>query len=188
LRNALLSTPNLRLICGFSERRDVPSESTFSRAFAEFATAGLGTEIHDALVKENLGTELISHISRDSSAIIGREKLAKKVKAPKVAKKRGRPPKGEVRPPAEPKRLELQRHQSAEEALVQLPKICDRGVKRNAKGYTETWNGYKLHLDVSDCGFPISAVLTSASVHDSQVAIPMMKLSAAKVRSCYDLL
>jgi hypothetical protein len=188
LRNALLSTPNLRLICGFSERRDVPSESTFSRAFAEFSAAGLGTEVHDALVKENLSTELIGHISRDSSAIIGREKPAKKVRAPKVAKKRGRPAKGEVRPPAEPKRLELQRHQSAEEALAQLPKICDRGVKRNAKGYTETWNGYKLHLDVNDCGFPISAVLTSASVHDSQVAIPMMKLSAAKVISCYDLM
>jgi hypothetical protein len=30
--------------------------------------------------------------------------------------------------------------------------------------------------------------LTSASLHDSQVAIPLMKLSAAKVTSCYDLM
>lgn len=29
LRNALLSTPNLRVICGFVRRRDVVSESTF---------------------------------------------------------------------------------------------------------------------------------------------------------------
>lgn len=184
----MLSTPNLHLICGFSERQDVPSDSTFSRAFAEYAAAGLGTEVHDVLVKENLGSELIGHVSRESSAIIGRGKPAKKVKVAKVAKKHGRPAKGEVRPSPELKRLELQRHQTAEEALEQLPKVCDRGVKRNAKGYTETWNGYRLHLDVNDCGFTISAVLTSASVHDSQVAILMMKLSAAKVTSCYDLM
>ena len=45
-----------------------------------------------------------------------------------------------------------------------------------------------MHLDVNDCGFPLSAVLTSASVHDSQVAIPLMKLTASKVTSCYDLM
>lgn len=188
LRNALLSSPNLRIICGFSKRQEVPSESTFSRAFAEYAKANLGTVVHDALIKEHLGTELIGHISRDSTALAGREKPAKKVKPPKVAKKRGRPAKDEVRPPAEPKRLDLQRSQTAEEALAQLPRVCDRGVKKNAQGYTETWNGYKLHLDVNDCGLPISAVLTSASLHDSQVAIPLMKLSAAKVTSCYDLM
>lgn len=89
LRHALLSTPNLRTICGFIKRRDVPSESTFSRAFAEYAKAGLGTLVHDVLVTEHLGTELIGHVSRDSTAIVGREKPTKKVKAPKVAKKKG---------------------------------------------------------------------------------------------------
>ncbi len=187
LRNALLSTPNLRIICGFSTRQEVPSESTFSRAFAEYAKAGLGTVVHDALVKGHLGTELIGHISRDSTALVGREKPAKKVKPPKTRKKRGRPVQGEVRPSAEPKRLDIQRCQTAEEALAQLPKVCDRGVKKNAKGDTETWNGYKLHLDINDCGLPISAALTSASVHDSQVAIPLMKLTASKVTSCYDV-
>jgi hypothetical protein len=188
LRHELLSTPNLRVICGFSKRRDVPSESTFSRAFTEYAKVGMGTLVHDALVTEHLGSELIGHISRDSTAIVGREKPAKKIKAPKVAKKKGRPAKGEIRPPAEPKRLDLQRTQTAQEAIAQLPKVCDRGVKKNAKGYTETWNGFKLHLDVNDCGLPISAVLTSASVHDSQVAIPLMKLTGSKVISCYDLM
>jgi len=188
LRNALLSTPNLRMLCGFSRRQEVPSESTFSRAFAEYAKAGLGTRVHDALVKEHLGSELIGHISRDSTAIVGRERPAKKVKPPKVAKKRGRPAKGETRPPAEPKRLAAQRNQTAQAALAELPKACDRGTKTNAKGYKESWNGYKLHLDVNDCGLPISAVLTSASLHDSQVAIPLMKLTADKVTSCYDLM
>ena len=63
LRHELLSTPNLRTICGFSKRQDVPSESTFSRAFAEDAIAGLGTLVHDALVKEYLNSELIGHVN-----------------------------------------------------------------------------------------------------------------------------
>lgn len=188
LRNALLNTPNLRVICGFARRRDVVSESTFSRAFAEYAKAGLGRMAHDSLVQENLCPELIGHVSRDATAIVGREKPAKKTKAAKVPKKKGRPAKAEIREPAEPKRLDVQRGQTAEEAIAGLPKVCDRGVKKNAKGYTETWNGFKLHLDVNDFGVPISALLTSASVHDSQVAIPLMKLTSSKVTYCYDLM
>jgi hypothetical protein len=34
------------------------------------------------------------------------------------------------------------------------------------------WKGYKLHLDISDTGFPLTAVVTGANVHDSQPAIP----------------
>ena len=188
LRNGLLSSPNLRLICGFARRRDVPSEPTFSRAFAEYANAGLANAVHDALVKEHLTSELIGHVSRDSTAIIGREKPIKKETPVKEPKKKGRPAKGEQRPPVEPKRTEVQRTQSAEEAIQLLPKVCDRGVKKNAKGYTETWNGFKLHLDFNDCGLPLSAVLTSASVHDSQVAIPLMKLTSSKVTYFYDLM
>lgn len=188
LRNELRSTPNLRTICGFAKRKDVPSESTFCRAFGEFAKAGLGTKVHDALVKEHLSTELIGHVSRDSTAIVGREKPVKKIKTVKVAKKKGRPAKGDIRQPAEPKRLDVQRNQSALEAIALLSSVCDRGVKKNAKGYTETWNGFKLHIDVNDCCLPLSAVLTSASVHDSQVAIPLMKLTSDKVMYCYELM
>jgi hypothetical protein len=176
------------MICGFTRRQDVPSESTFSRAFTECAEADLGALVHDALVEEHMSAELIGHVSRDSTAIIGREKPAKKTKKPKVAKKRGRPAKGEKRPPVEPKRIEAQRSQSASEAIALLPKVCDRGTKKNAKGHTESWNGFKLHLDVNDFGTPLSAVLTSASLHDSQVAIPLMKLTSGKVTYCYDLM
>jgi len=101
----------------------------------------VGTTVHDVLVKEHLSAELIGHISRNSTAIVGREKPTKKVKVPKVAKKKGRSAKGEIRAPAEPKRLDVQRTQTAHEAIAQLPKVCDRGVKKNATGYTETWNG-----------------------------------------------
>jgi hypothetical protein len=139
------------------------------------------------LVKEHLSTELIGHVSRDSTAIIGREKPAKKEKVTKFLRKKGRPAKDEVREPAEPKRLDVQRGQTAQEAIVGLPRVCDRGTKKNAKGYKESWNGFKLHLDVNDFGVPLSALLTSASVHDSQAAIPLMKLTSSKVTYCYDL-
>jgi len=59
----------LRRICGFSMWKQLPSESTFSRAFAEFAGAGLAERTHAALVKETLGEQLIGHISRDGTAI-----------------------------------------------------------------------------------------------------------------------
>lgn len=43
-------------------------------------------------------------------------------------------------------------------------------------------------MDVNDCGLPVSVVLTSASVHDSQVAIPMIKMTSSKVSYLYDLM
>ena len=50
------------------------------------------------------------------------------------------------------------------------------------------WNGFKLHLDVADGGIPISAILTSASIHDSQVAIPLEEMTSQKVTSLYSLM
>ena len=43
-------------------------------------------------------------------------------------------------------------------------------------------------MDVADGQIPISAVLTSASVHDSQVALPLATLTARHVTSLYDLM
>jgi hypothetical protein len=64
---------------------------------------------------------LIGHISRDSTALAGREKPAKKIKSPKASKKQGHPTKDEVRPL---KRLDLQRLQTAQEALA--VQACER--------------------------------------------------------------
>ena len=188
LLHALRTTATLRTLCGFATRNDVPSEATFSRAFAECAAHGLATVVHDALVHEHLRTALIGHVSRDATAIEGREKPVKKVKQAKTPRKKGRPAKGAQREPTDPKRLDVQRCQSAQDAIALLPTACDRGVKKNAKGYTETWNGFTLHVDVNDMGLPLSAIVTSASVHESQVAIPLMQLTSGKVTSCYDLM
>ncbi|MDR0377766.1 MAG: transposase, partial [Spirochaetaceae bacterium] len=50
------------------------------------------------------------------------------------------------------------------------------------------WKGYKLHLDVGDTGFPLTAIVTGANVHDSQPAIPMEQLTETKAPFCYSLM
>ena len=72
--------------------------------------------------------------------------------------------------------------------LADLPRACDVGTKRNAKGHTTSWIGYKLHVDTADGGVPISCIMTSASTHDSQVAIPLGTVTAGRVESLYDLM
>ena len=69
-----------------------------------------------------------------------------------------------------------------------LPTGCDVGTKRNAKGHQVSWIGYKLHLDAADGGIPLSCMLTSASLHDSQVAIPLATMTAQRVTNLYDLM
>jgi hypothetical protein len=181
----------LKRICGFSLWRKLPSEATFSRAFAEFAQAGLAEHTHAALVKETLGEQLIGHISRDGTAIEAREKPTKRIEESKpaavTAKKRGRPCKGEVRE-VKTGKLELQRGKPLAELLKELPRECDRGSKCNAQGYKNSWNGYKLHIDTADCGIPVSALLSSASMHDSLAAMPLALMTAERVTNCYDLM
>ncbi len=51
-----------------------------------------------------------------------------------------------------------------------------------------TWRGYKLHIDCIDGDIPVSALLTSASLHDSQAAIPLAQMTSDRVVSLYDLM
>lgn len=46
LHRALQSAGNLRRICGFAALGAIPSESTFSRAFTEFAAGNFGSRVH----------------------------------------------------------------------------------------------------------------------------------------------
>ena len=180
----------LRRLCGWECRRQVPSESTFSRAFAEFAESSLPNRVHEALIKRTYKDCVIGHISRDATAIEAREKPVRTAPtAPETPKrKRGRPKKGEVVPEKEPRRLERQVGQTLAEMLADLPICCNVGTKRNAKGHTTSWIGYKLHIDTADGDIPISCLLTSASLHDSQVALPLAAITAARVTNFYDLM
>lgn len=186
----LQADPTLRRICGWQRAGEMPSESTFSRAFAELAQGAIATRMHDALIKGTLGQKLVGHISIDATAIAAREKPAK-VDKPQPRRRRsklGRPRKGEVVAPKPPRRLERQMTMTQAEMLCDLPAYCSVGAKRNAKGYKETWIGYKLHIATADGDIPVACVLTSAHVHDSQVAIPLANITAGRVTSCYDLM
>ena len=186
----LQSDRHLRLICGFESQRDVPSESVFSRVFAEFAQTGLPQKVHETLITRSCAGRIIGHISRDSTAVETREKPVKKEPTvePQPVKRKGRPRKGEKPPIKEPTRLQRQMNMSLEDMLKELPTVCNVGSKKNSQGYLETWIGYKLHIDTADHGLPISALLTSASLHDSQAAIPLATITAKRVQSLYDLM
>ncbi len=187
----LLMDRALRRICGFPLCKKLPSEATFSRAFEEFADGCLAERVHEALIKDHLGDQLIGHLSRDGTAIDARERPVR-TKAPTVApattRKPGRPRKGEARPMTKESPVGRQRQQTLAQMRGDLPTACDRGTKCNAQGYKVSWNGYKLHLDTADCGVPIAALLSSASMHDSRAAIPLSLMSAQRVTNLYDLM
>ena len=180
----------LRRLCGWERASEVPSESTFSRTFAEFSDSSLPSRVHEALIKKAYKDQIVGHISRDATAIEAREKPVKTLPAVAATpkRKRGRPKKGEVVTEKEPRRLERQVGQTLAEMLADLPTCCNVGTKKNAKGYKTSWIGYKLHIDTADGDVPVTCLLTSASLHDSQVALPLATITARRVTNLYDLM
>jgi Transposase DDE domain/Transposase domain (DUF772) len=193
-----------RALCGFASARHLPHESTFSRAFAEFAIMELPQFVHEALIAETQKERLIGHISRDSTAIEARERFPKTAtkkaaKAPKPNGKRGPKPgkrgphkrhkggKPKYTPPSN-KRLHRQRSMKLSQMLAELPAHCSLGVKSAPDGKQKYWRGYKLHLDVADGQIPIAGILTAASLHDSQVAIPLATMTGQRVTNLYDVM
>ena len=147
LIDRLTADKTLRRLCGWETRGQIPSESTFSRAFAEFAASALPARVHEALIKTTHAERLVGHIARDSTAIEARERPVKAAKSVPAApqRKRGRPRKGEAPPPKEPRRLERQTAMTLAEMLTDLPRRCDVGAKCNAKGYLslfQKWSGW----------------------------------------------
>jgi hypothetical protein len=195
LYHRLETDRTLRRLCGWEEGVGLPSLSTFSRAFAEFAKTRVLDRRHDELVVLHLGDSVTEHVGYDTTAIAVRERVAKSkttdtatAEAP-PPRKRGRRPAGvEPPPPPEPKRLQRQQTQTAAEMLAELPTACGVGCKKNSHGNKEYWIGYKFHVSQTDDGIPVAAFTTSANLHDSQGAIPLLHLTQARVRSCYDLL
>ena len=110
---------SLRRILGWERRSQVPSQATFSRAFAELARTELPDKIHAALIERALGGRIVGAIARDATEIEAREKPVQNKAidgkddppAPENSpppRKRGPPRKGEERPKPEPTRIERQ--------------------------------------------------------------------------------
>jgi len=139
-------------------------------------------------VREYHKGTLVRVIARDSNSIKGREKACNKKKdVSRVKRKRGRPRKGDVLIPVMPKRVARQLRQSPGKSLSQLDKDCGWGCKKNSQGKVQYTKGYKLHLDVTDRGIPVSSCVTGANVHDSQVAILLEKTTERRVTHLYTM-
>jgi hypothetical protein len=193
LINRLQVDQALRQLCGWRSPRSLPHESKFSRAFAEFAASQLPQQLHQAVIQATQSQRLIGHIARDATAIPARERIPEVVMEKKraaKARKAKRPKRSfaKAKASARGKRIARQPQQTLEVMLAELPQQCDMGAKKNSQGHEQYWRGYKLHLDVADGQVPISAILTSASVHDSQVAIPLMTMTSARVTHLYELM
>lgn len=192
LLDRLQSDATLRRLCGWETARAIPDETVFSRAFAGFAREQFGERVHAALIERTQKQRVIGHISRDSTAIRGWENPEPKPQQPATAgpKPRYRKKRSTPKPLNEMTRLERQcsGQLSVEEMVEELPRRCDVGTKTNSKRHRDFWVGYKLHLDVADGQIPISCLLTSASLHDSQAAVPLAIITAKRVTSLYDLM
>lgn len=185
----LRSDRQLRCLCGWNTVQKIPHEATFSRAFAEFTESELPQRLHAALIEGTQKDRLIGHIARDSTAIEARERFPENP-PPKPARRKhkGGPRPTRHTPRAPRSRIEEQRRMPVVEMLRELPRHCSLGVKKSSKGHLSYWRGYKLHLDVADGQIPITALLTGACLHDSQVAIPLMTLTSQRVTYLYDLM
>lgn len=187
LLDRLHTDATLRRLCGWERAQAVPSESVFSRTFTEWADSGMLEQVQEKLVRKVYQGRLVGHVIRDASAIPAREKPVKKQPPPVQQKRRrGRPRKDD--PPKLKSRLERQPSMTIPEMVADLPKVCDRGVKIGSDGKKQRWAGYKLHWDISDNLIPLSCLVTSASLHDSQAAIPLAATTAQRVTACYELM
>lgn len=180
----------LRLLCGWRHQNKIPSESKFSRVFDEFSTQRLSAKAHDVFIENYLSEIIFFYNSSDSTAIELREKSVKKGEPKETVPKRkqGRPKKGETVPAKKQTILQQQENmQSTEEMLSLIATQCDTSIKQNSKGNRYRWTGGKLHLSVVDGDIPITAIYSSASVHDSSLALPLIKETSQKVNYLYDL-
>ena len=173
----------------------MPHESKFSRAFAEFAASQLPQLLHQSVVETTQAGRLIGHIARDSTAIAARERFPSTQRPkpnskakPKRSKGAGRGAFARAKASGRGTRIQRQRHRKLPAMLGALPTHCDIGVKTSSQGHPHYWRGYKLHLDVADGQVPVSALLTSAGLHDSQAAIPLMSMTTSRVQYLYDLM
>jgi hypothetical protein len=179
-----------RRLCGWEQAAQLPDETVFSRAFAQFARSQFTQRVHAALIERTQKGRLVGHILRDATAIEVREKPGPKAKPAAGAKRRLHRKAGGTKHPEQMTRLERQCSGTltVAEMLAELPQNCDVGCKLDSRGNKYRWCGYKLHLDVADGQIPIRCVLTAASVNDTQVAIPLMLTSAQRVTSLYQLM
>jgi hypothetical protein len=206
----------LRRICGFPLHKALPSEATFSRAFDEFAGGRLGQRVHEALIKEHLGDQLIGHLNRDGTAIEARERPARNGKAAEKGATTAQPtllateespaaPTSTLAPPAPArkrgrrggaKRVRRRRPPRSSASAGKPWRKCSRrfpprviAARSAMPKATRTVGPATSCISTPPTVVsPISALLSSASMHDSLAAISLSLISAERVTNLYDLM
>jgi hypothetical protein len=176
----------LRSICGFDERNFLlPSESTFSRAFADISKSQVGEKLLQYMIKTHCSETLHEHVSIDGSAIVVAEKAspAKKIFVKTKSGKKKRVVENKNKNSAK-----IQLTQDTATIINNLSTVCDYGTKKDSKGYKYTWKGYKLHVAVNDYNIPVVAIVTSASVNDTLVAITLIRNVEDRIDNLYYLM
>jgi hypothetical protein len=145
----LQTDTQLRRLCGWDHASQVPSEATFSRAFAELASSKVLEQMHAELVRKNLQGQKFDYLARDSTAIESRQLLTGEKPKPaspavtsgarqkKKKQKKKSGPKGphkRAKASERGKRLERQRHMNLQQMIEDLPTACDWGAKKNSQG------------------------------------------------------
>lgn len=193
----LQENTNLQDILGITT---VPSEATVSRLSSHVMNIVHLTMLHERLVRGYIhaSDRVVGHLSIDSTIIEAREKpvkTAKSLRKKSEKKKRGRKRKGSV----EEKELQERRQQEEQEKIRYLAESFEESMKRyelrcsitgkqNSKGKMQYFIGYKAHIATDDFGIPISYAVTGAKVHDSNLAVPLMKKAKQSTEFLYILL
>ena len=171
LRERLTNDPALRRLCGWESIRAITQRGDVSRAFAGFAEGALPSRLHEALIKNTMQDQLV----RSRCHAMPRRSRGAKSRRPsqssrlKPKRKRGRSTQGLRNGLPRSDGCNVSRQSTLPE-MLDGPRPVMSVTKRNAhQGYKESWIGYKLHIDAGDGGIPLSGILTSASVNDSQV-------------------
>jgi len=167
-----------RRLCGWNSTGDVPSEGQFSVVNKEFAERGFAEKWFGDYVRTYVEGGSCATVSYDSAPISVRAKA-----------KNARRMFEELDPdqPVPPNRLEWQAGNDADTALAELPQNCDWGVKRDSHGKPKHWKGGKIHAAVTSDSIPLAVAYTSASLHDSQVMIPLVKKASERMAHGFDL-
>ena len=195
----LIENSNLRDILSLKK---VPSCSTVSRLSRQVEGIVNPQLIHHRLIQlfqKELDDRIVGNLSIDSTIIEAREKPVSSKKEIKntnaSSKKRGPKKKGsseERKYRAQQATLERQKvkylRESPQKNIKKLEKRCSRTAKQNSKGKLQWFVGYKAHLATDDFGIPIAYAVTGACVHDSQVAVPLMKMVYKRADFYYALM
>jgi hypothetical protein len=187
LRSLLKNNKQLKTICGWDCFAKIPSESKFCRAFKEFAEANLPEKVHQALVSEMYKDRIIGHVVKDSTPISAREAPLKKEGDMKERRKLLNQQQAKDKRNGN-SRKQTQLREDLQTSQNKLPTCCDHGSKKMANGFLTFWKGYKFHVAIDDLCIPLAAILTSASLNDSEAAIPLAIKSDLVAKNFYDLM